>query len=71
MVDGVTTNPSIMSKDGVTDLRLGAHGISKLIGSRPLSVEVTTMIGQNNDYLVGRKRCLDSSGRRAGFWSGA
>ena len=52
VADGVTSNPSIMSKDGVTDLRLGALRMCKLIGSRLLSVEVTTMIGQNNDYLV-------------------
>jgi transaldolase len=47
VVDGVTTNPSIMSKDGVSDVRLGALRICKLIGSRPLSVEVTT-----NDHEV-------------------
>ncbi len=40
VVDGVTTNPSIMFKDGVTDLQAGALRISKLLGDRPLSVEV-------------------------------
>ena len=42
VVDGVTTNPSIMFKDGITDLRAGALSISQLLGDRPLSVEVTT-----------------------------
>ena len=42
VVDGVTTNPSIMFKDGVTDLQAGALKLSRLLGERPLSVEVTT-----------------------------
>jgi transaldolase len=42
VVDGATTNPSIMFKDGVTDLQAGALRISKLLGDRPLSVEVTS-----------------------------
>src|SRR6266478_5694028 len=42
IVDGATTNPSIMFKDGVTDLRAGALRISNLLGDRPLSVEVTS-----------------------------
>jgi transaldolase len=42
VVDGVTTNPSIMFKDGVTDLQAGALRLSKLLGDKPLSVEVTT-----------------------------
>jgi len=42
VVDGVTTNPSIMFKDGVTDLQAGALRLSKLLGDRPLSVEVTS-----------------------------
>ncbi len=42
VVDGATTNPSIMFKDGVTDLRVGALRICELLGDRPLSVEVTT-----------------------------
>jgi transaldolase len=42
VVDGVTTNPSIMFKDGVTDLEAGARGLAALIGDRPLSVEVTS-----------------------------
>jgi transaldolase len=42
VVDGATTNPSIMFKDGLTDLQAGAVGISKLLGDRPLSIEVTS-----------------------------
>jgi len=42
VVDGVTTNPSIMFKDGVTDLEEGARKLAALLGDRPLSVEVTT-----------------------------
>jgi transaldolase len=42
VVDGVTTNPSIMFKDGVNDLRAGALRLAKVVGDRPLSVEVTS-----------------------------
>src|SRR6202049_4427430 len=42
VVDGVTTNPSIMFKDGVTDLEEGARRLAALLNERPLSVEVTS-----------------------------
>jgi transaldolase len=42
VVDGVTTNPSIMFKDGVTDLEEGARRLAALLIERPLSVEVTS-----------------------------
>jgi transaldolase len=42
IVDGVTTNPSIILKDGVLDLEQGARQLAALLGARPLSVEVTT-----------------------------
>jgi len=42
IADGVTTNPSIMLKDGVHDMEKGAKEIAALIDPRPLSVEVTT-----------------------------
>jgi transaldolase len=42
IVDGVTTNPSIMFKDGVTDLEEGARSLAALLGEKPLSVEVTS-----------------------------
>ena len=42
VIDGVTTNPSIMFKDGVFDSESGAKKIAALIDPFPLSVEVTT-----------------------------
>lgn len=42
IADGVTTNPSIMLKDGVYDAERGAREIAALIHPSPLSVEVTT-----------------------------
>jgi transaldolase len=42
IVDGVTTNPSVMYKDGVKDIKERSIEIANLIAPRPLSVEVTT-----------------------------
>jgi transaldolase len=42
VIDGVTTNPSIMLKDGVYDIEAGAKAIATLLGDLPLSVEVIT-----------------------------
>src|ERR1700683_2629985 len=42
IVDGVTTNPSVLFKDGVFDFEEGARRLAQLLGERPLSVEVTT-----------------------------
>jgi transaldolase len=42
VIDGVTTNPSIMFKDGVYDAEAGAKKIAALVNPRPVSVEVTT-----------------------------
>lgn len=42
VTDGVTTNPSIMLKDGHRDLEAGARKIATLIAPRPVSVEVIT-----------------------------
>jgi transaldolase len=42
VVDGATTNPSIMFKDGVPDIEEGARKLAALLQERPLSVEVTT-----------------------------
>lgn len=39
--DGVTTNPSIMLKDGVYDMEKGAREIAAIVNPRPVSVEVT------------------------------
>ncbi len=42
VIDGVTTNPSIMLKDGVYDIELGARDIASIMNPRPICVEVTT-----------------------------
>ena len=42
VIDGVTTNPSILLKDRVFDIESGIKTIAEAIGDRPLSVEVTT-----------------------------
>ena len=42
VIDGVTTNPSIMFKDGVYDMEAGAREIAALVNPHPVSVEVTT-----------------------------
>lgn len=42
VVDGVTTNPSIMLKDGISDIEQSARQLCALLGDRPVSVEVTT-----------------------------
>ena len=55
IIDGVTTNPSIMFKDGVYDAETGAKEIAAIINPRPLSVEVTTndldeMVSQAQEF---------------------
>jgi transaldolase len=42
IIDGVTTNPSIILKDGVVDLEAGTRRICEALGEHPVSVEVTT-----------------------------
>lgn len=42
VIDGVTTNPSVMLKDGVYNAEAGAREIAALVHPRPTSVEVTT-----------------------------
>ena len=42
VIDGVTTNPSIMLKDGVYDAEAGAKEIAALVNPKPMCVEVTT-----------------------------
>jgi transaldolase len=42
VVDGVTTNPSILLKDGGHDMEARAREIADLVFPRPVSVEVTT-----------------------------
>jgi len=42
VIDGVTTNPSIMFNDGVYDAEAGAKEIAALVNPKPTCVEVTT-----------------------------
>jgi transaldolase len=42
IVDGVTTNPTILCKDGVSDLAECAVQLARLLENRPLSLEVTS-----------------------------
>ena len=42
VIDGVTTNPSILLANGVYQVREGAVAIAKLLKDKPVSVEVVT-----------------------------
>jgi transaldolase len=53
LVDGVTTNPSIMFSDGVYDIERGAKEIAAIVHPRPVSVEVTT---NDHDEMVAQAR---------------
>lgn len=55
VLDGVTTNPSIMYADGMHDLERGAAQIAKLVHPRPVSVEVTT---NDRDEMLQQARKL-------------
>ena len=55
VVDGVTTNPSIMLKDGVRDIEKAAREIAELVEGRPVSVEVTT---NDPDEMLRQARTL-------------
>ena len=55
VIDGVTTNPTVMFKDGVYDAEAGAKEIAALVAPQPVSVEVTTndldeMLVQARDF---------------------
>lgn len=53
LVDGVTTNPSVMLNDGMYDQERGAKQIAALIFPRPLSIEVTT---NDHDEMLSQAR---------------
>ena len=53
VIDGVTTNPSVMLKDGMYDSEEGAKRICRLVGDRPVSVEVTT---NNHTEMIAQAR---------------
>jgi transaldolase len=42
IIDGVTTNPSIMLKDGMYDIEEGARKLCRIVRHRPCSIEVTS-----------------------------
>lgn len=60
ILDGVTTNPSILFKEGVGDIEAREKEIARLIEPRPVSVEVTT----NNPVEMRRQA------RKFGGWAG-
>ena len=53
VIDGVTTNPTIMLQDGVYDVEAGIRTISTLIDPLPVCVEVTT---DEPDSMVAQAR---------------
>jgi transaldolase len=57
VVDGVTTNPSIMLKDAGYDMEERAKAIAELIYPRPVSVEVTT---NHHEQMMDEARGLAS-----------
>ena len=59
VIDGVTTNPSIMLKDRIYDLEEGARRLSAFLGQLPLSVEVTS---NNQMEMVEQARWFASWG---------
>jgi transaldolase len=59
IVDGVTTNPSIMFKDGVYNVEQGAKRLCGLLGDRPLSVEVTS---NDHDEMLNQARVFATWG---------
>jgi transaldolase len=42
VIDGVTTNPTVLLKDGVYDIKEGVRRLSAALGKHPISVEVTS-----------------------------
>ncbi|KPK21354.1 MAG: hypothetical protein AMJ76_02800 [Dehalococcoidia bacterium SM23_28_1] len=57
VVDGVTTNPSILLKDGGYDMQERAKEIAALVYPRPVSVEVTT---NHHEQMLDEARGLAS-----------
>jgi len=57
VIDGVTTNPTIMLKDGVYEVETGAREIAALIDPLPVSIEVTT---DDPDDMVAQARVFAS-----------
>ena len=57
VIDGVTTNPSVMLKDGVYNAEEKVREIASLVHLRPVSVEVTT---DGLDEILIQARSLSS-----------
>ncbi len=62
IADGVTTNPSIMLKDEITDMKKGTKEIAALLDGKPLSVEVVT---DNPEEMIGQAREFSSWAKNA------
>ena len=60
IVDGVTTNPTIMLKDGIYDIEGAAKRLCGLLGERPLSVEVTS---NDHNQMLDQARTFAGWGR--------
>lgn len=60
VVDGVTTNPSIMLKDGAFDMEECTRRVCSMMSDRPVSIEVTT-----NDHSE-----MIRQGRHFASWAG-
>ena len=59
VIDGVTTNPTIMRKNGIADVESASREIASLIAPLPLSVEVTT---NDHDDMLREARYLAGYG---------
>ena len=57
IADGVTTNPTIMLKDGITDMEKGAKEIAAILDGKPISVEVIT---DNSEEMLSQAREFSS-----------
>lgn len=57
IADGVTTNPSIMLKDGITDIEKAIRAIASLLDGKPVSVEVIT---DNHEEMLDQAREFSS-----------
>jgi len=57
IADGVTTNPSIMLKDGIDDMEKGTKEIASILDGRPISVEVIT---DNPEEMLNQAREFSS-----------
>jgi len=57
IADGVTTNPSIMLKDGISDMERGTKEIAAILDGKPISVEVIT---DNPEEMLSQAREFSS-----------